>query len=164
MDLRRRVGEYTNVIARAGKSMAELDCIIALATAASEHDLHRPALAADSSLEIHDGRHLLQEQTVNSFVPNSVAIDQHSRRINIIGGPNASGKTVLITMVGIIVFLANVGCFVPASAALVPVVDRIFTRCAVTQRSARSVLHSSGGKPILCSSGLCSLCSSLDAG
>ncbi len=89
------------------------------------------------------GRHLLQEQTVEVFVPNDTDVGAAHGRVNVVTGPNFSGKSVYLKQVALIVFLAHVGSFVPADAATVGITDRIFTRIASSDSIAAAVAQSS---------------------
>ena len=113
----------TNVIAR-------LDTVLSFALVAAEHNMVRPTMRADTVLLIKNGRHPLQEISVKTFIPNDtlLASTKGHSPVAIVTGPNCSGKSVYLKQVGIIVFLAHIGCFVPAEAAVVGIVDRIFTR------------------------------------
>lgn len=88
----------------------------------------RPILTEDSLLDIQNGRHVLQELTVDTFVPNDTKISNYGR-INIITGPNYSGKSIYVKQVALVVFLSHIGSFVPADAAIIGMTDRIF--CAI---------------------------------
>jgi DNA mismatch repair protein MSH5 len=144
LDLRRRVCETSSTLRSAASCIAELDCLLSLSLVAFEQHLERPSLRNDGSLNISRGRHLLQEQAVEStFIPNNFRADSDgSERISIITGPNASGKSVFVSQVGLIIFLANAGCFVPADAADVPLTDRIFARFN-TKETLSEALHMS---------------------
>ncbi|XP_057980785.1 DNA mismatch repair protein MSH5 [Malania oleifera] len=107
---------------------AELDCVLSLALVARQNNYVRPVLTTDILLDIQNGRHILQEMTVDTFIPNDTKILDDGR-INIITGPNYSGKSIYIKQVALIVFLAHIGSFVPADAATVGLTDRIF--CAM---------------------------------
>ncbi|KAK3017405.1 hypothetical protein RJ639_006699 [Escallonia herrerae] len=107
---------------------AELDCFLSLALVARQNNYVRPILTAESVLDIRNGRHILQEMTVDTFIPNDTKILDEGR-INIITGPNYSGKSIYIKQVALIVFLSHIGSFVPADAATVGLTDRIF--CAM---------------------------------
>ena len=111
------------------KFIAELDVFLSLAEIASESNYNRPEILADNSLEIKDGRHPVVEQTLQagSFIPNDTRIDKDNL-IHIITGPNMSGKSTYLRQVALIVLLAQIGSFVPASSAKIGMVDRIFTR------------------------------------
>ncbi|XP_031404355.1 DNA mismatch repair protein MSH5-like [Punica granatum] len=111
---------------------AELDCYLSLALVARQNNYVRPTLTDENLLDIQKGRdglsicHVLQEMTVDTFIPNDTTIVR-DERINIITGPNYSGKSIFISRsVALIVFLAHIGSFVPADAATVGLTDRIF--------------------------------------
>ncbi|XP_048323609.2 DNA mismatch repair protein MSH5 isoform X3 [Ziziphus jujuba] len=102
---------------------AEIDCYMSLALIARQNNYVRPTLTVDNFLDIQNGRHVLQEMTVDTFIPNDTEI-HNDGRINIITGPNYSGKSIYIKQVALIVFLAHIGSFVPADAATVGLTDR----------------------------------------
>ena len=90
----------------------------------------RPTLIDDDSLQITGGRHLLYETFVDQFVSNDIEFprwESGQSRVVILTGPNGSGKTVVLQTIGLIVYLAHVGSFVPATAATVGLTDRIYT-------------------------------------
>jgi DNA mismatch repair protein MutS len=111
------------------RALAELDVVSALAEAAVMHDYHRPQLVDDATLDIKDGRHPVVEVTLQNdrFVPNDT-IFESGEVIRIITGPNMSGKSTFLRQVALIVLMAQMGSFVPASTARIGLVDRIFTR------------------------------------
>ncbi|XP_065862409.1 DNA mismatch repair protein MSH5 isoform X9 [Euphorbia lathyris] len=110
------------------KFVAELDCLLSLALVAHQNNYVRPILTEETLLNIQNGRHILQELTVDTFIPNDTKIVDDGR-IHIITGPNYSGKSIYIKQVALIVFLSHIGSFVPADAATVGLTDRIF--CAM---------------------------------
>ncbi|XP_078354214.1 mutS protein homolog 5-like isoform X2 [Oculina patagonica] len=120
--------EHTKVLMDVMECSAELDCLISLALCARENNYVCPQLTTDSVLNIEQGRHPLQELCVNLFVPNDTVFDKDRGRMKILTGPNASGKSVYLKQVGLIVFLAHIGSFVPAESATIGITDRIFTR------------------------------------
>ncbi len=111
------------------RAIAQVDVLAALAETAAIHGYVRPEVVLEDVLEIHGGRHPVVEQMLGSerFVPNDV-IFEPGERVRIITGPNMSGKSTLIRQVALIVILAQMGSYVPASMARIGVVDRIFTR------------------------------------
>ena len=123
------------------ESLAELDCLISLAVAAHDHNFREPEIVEQDFVEIVDGRHPIQELCVPQFIPNDINFSETSSFIKFITGPNFSGKSVLIKQVGIIVFLAHIGSFVPAKSAIVGLTDRIFTR--ISSRETVSIHQSS---------------------
>lgn len=110
---------------------AELDCLQSFARAATDYHYCRPEIADDDILEIKDGRHPVIEQRLpigEPYIPNDLYVDADSQQIIIITGPNMAGKSALLRQTALIVLMAQIGCFVPASSAHVGLVDRIFTR------------------------------------
>ncbi|KAK3423983.1 hypothetical protein EUGRSUZ_F00744, partial [Eucalyptus grandis] len=107
---------------------AEVDCFLSLALVACQNNYVRPTLTEETLLDIQNGRHVLQEMTVDTFIPNDTKIFNDGR-INIITGPNYSGKSIYVKQVALIVFLSHIGSFVPAESATVGLTDRIF--CAM---------------------------------
>ncbi|KAL2472956.1 DNA mismatch repair protein MSH5 [Forsythia ovata] len=127
-DLAMHILQFSVPILKAVNFAAELDCSLSLALVARQNNYVRPILTAESMLDIRNGRHVLQEMTVDVFIPNDTKILDEGR-INIITGPNYSGKSIYIKQVALIVFLSHIGSFVPADAATVGLTDRIF--CAM---------------------------------
>jgi len=110
-------------------SLAELDTLASLAEVAAASGFHRPELSDDLTLDIRDGRHPVVESTLHGerFVPNDATFEE-GEIIRIITGPNMSGKSTFLRQVALIVLMAQIGSFVPASSAHIGLVDRIFTR------------------------------------
>ena len=138
-ELRMVVAEHTGTLQRNAGLLARLDCFAALAAVADTHDYVRPKVDDSLTLDIEEGRHPVVEQTLppgDPFVPNDVAVDPDDDQILIITGPNMAGKSVALRQVGLITLLAQVGSFVPADAAHVGVVDRIFTRVGASDNLA----------------------------
>ncbi|EFN56890.1 hypothetical protein CHLNCDRAFT_144556 [Chlorella variabilis] len=131
-----RLAPYAPDIAAAGEAVAELDCILGLAEAARHLNLCRPQLTRANELRIEGGRHLLTEQLVDTYIPNSTHMQAGQGRIQVVTGPNFSGKSCYAKQVALITFLAHVGSFVPAASARVGLADRIFTRVASREAAA----------------------------
>ncbi|GLT76019.1 hypothetical protein SLA2020_477040 [Shorea laevis] len=127
-DLVAHVSTFSKHLLEAVNFAAELDCFLSLAMVARQNNYVRPTLTTEPILDIHNGRHVLQEMIVDTFIPNDSKILSDGR-INIITGPNYSGKSIYIKQVALIVFLSHIGSFVPADAATVGLTDRIF--CAM---------------------------------
>jgi len=127
-ELRETVAAETDRIQALATVIAELDALCSLAIAATEGDYVRPELRADSDdghISIHGGRHPVVETTQPEFVPNDTDL---TGDVAIITGPNMSGKSTYMRQVALICLLAQTGSFVPAEAATLPILDRIFTR------------------------------------
>lgn len=109
-------------------SLAQIDVLSSLAERAKTLKFCKPSLTNTSMIKIKDGRHLVIENSIDSpFIPNDLSMDQ-DRRMLIITGPNMGGKSTYMRQTALIVLLAQVGSFVPASKAEIGIVDRIFTR------------------------------------
>ena len=106
---------------------AELDALAALAASAQALRLTRPAFTGEDVIEIAGGRHLVVESQVEDFIPNDTMLSR-SRQLLLITGPNMGGKSTYMRQVAQIALLAYCGSFVPAAAATLGPVDRIFTR------------------------------------
>ena len=111
-------------------SLALLDCLVSLATVAKERRYVRPEMVDEAQpLTIADGRHPVVEAiSKERFVPNDTLLDGENNRCAIITGPNMAGKSTYMRQVALITIMAHIGSFVPAKAAKIPLVDRIFTR------------------------------------
>lgn len=130
-ELREKITEYIDAIQKNAQLIAMLDCFVSLAEVAVENNYTCPIVDESDVIEIKDGRHPVVEKILppgERFVPNSVYLDNSENQILIITGPNMSGKSVFLRQVGLIVLLAQIGSFVPASYARIGIVDRIFTR------------------------------------
>jgi DNA mismatch repair protein MutS len=124
-DLRESVAAETERIQRVADAVARLDALQSLATVAAERDYCRPELGGDH-FEIEAGRHPVVERTQPSFVPNPTELARGD--LAVITGPNMAGKSTYMRQVALIQVLAQAGGFVPADSAVLPVVDRVFTR------------------------------------
>lgn len=124
-----RLSASTAKIIGSARALAELDVLASLAEAAAVNGYIRPDVVAEDVLSVRDGRHPVVERTLSGerFVPNDVMFEE-GERVRIITGPNMSGKSTLIRQAALIVLMAQLGSFVPASSAKIGVVDRIFTR------------------------------------
>lgn len=137
-EIREAVGAEVHRIQRLAGHVAALDVFAGFAELATRRGYVRPRLHDDFALRITGGRHPVVETTMppEAFIPNDVVLDERGR-VMILTGPNMAGKSTLLRQVGLICLLAQVGCFVPASEALLPVVDRIFTRVGASDHLAR---------------------------
>ena len=124
-------------------ALADLDCILCFAACADDLKFIKPILVdpRERCINIKNGRHPLQEIIIDGeYVPNDTEIDARNR-VNIVTGPNFSGKSCYTRQVGIIVYMAHIGCFVPATEATIAITDQILARistvetCAVPQSS-----------------------------
>jgi DNA mismatch repair protein MutS len=123
--------EYISQIQLNASHIARLDCLLSFAAVSSESGYVRPALDESKRLDIREGRHPVIEKQLplnESYVPNDLLLDTDDQQIIILTGPNMSGKSALLRQTALIVLMAQTGCFVPAKAANIGLVDKIFTR------------------------------------
>ncbi|KAI9779319.1 MAG: MutS protein msh5 [Geoglossum umbratile] len=156
-DLAQRVLEYELVLTTCSEICGELDCLIALACGARINNLTRPCITKRNVIQINGGRHPLQELIVPSYVANDTRLcggddspspaesststfssqsgheDASEPNMLIVTGPNYSGKSVYLKQVALIVYMAHVGCFVPAMRARIGLTDKILTRIATRE-------------------------------
>jgi DNA mismatch repair protein MutS len=120
-------------------ALAEVDVLSGLAEVAEQNGYCRPALDSGNLLQIQEGRHPVIEQISldDRFVPNDIDLDAEERQILIITGPNMAGKSTIMRQTALIVAMAQMGSFVPAQAARIGLVDRIFTRVGATDDLTR---------------------------
>ncbi|KAL5397216.1 hypothetical protein PMIN02_002488 [Paraphaeosphaeria minitans] len=160
-ELAQYVLEYEDILTAASDVCGELDSMLALSQGARLYNLCRPTVSNDNTIAIKGGRHLLQELSVSSFVPNNTSLvggtnfdamgediildnspehRAHARQSRpsmlILTGPNYSGKSVYLKQVALIVYMAHVGSYVPAESARIGLTDRIL--CRVTTRETVS--------------------------
>jgi DNA mismatch repair protein MutS len=111
------------------RALAMLDALCALAEAATRRNYVRPVLHDGDEIEIKNGRHPVVEAALgSSFIPNDVLMNNSTDRLLVITGANMGGKSTLLRQIAITQILGQIGSFVPASAARLPIVDRIWTR------------------------------------
>ncbi|MGH7483498.1 MAG: DNA mismatch repair protein MutS, partial [Longimicrobiales bacterium] len=137
-ELRRDVATHVDRLLSAAGVVAELDVLVALAHLAERRGYVRPEIHTGYDLEIRAGRHPVVETMMprEEFIPNDIVLDQ-AGRIVILTGPNMAGKSTLLRQVGLIQLLAQIGSFVPAAAATLPICDRLFTRVGASDNLVR---------------------------
>jgi len=138
VDLRDGLRPHTRELQGAAEAIAAIDLACAWGELARERRFTRPLISEDRRLLVEDGRHPVVEQVVAAgrFVPNDTRIDADAEQIQIITGPNMSGKSTYLRQAGLIVLLAHCGSFVPAARAEVGLCDRIFTRVGASDQLA----------------------------
>ncbi|MEX0893645.1 MAG: DNA mismatch repair protein MutS [Gemmatimonadota bacterium] len=136
--LRTRVAEEVARLQAAAEGVAALDVYAGLAHLAERRGYTRPEVHTGQRMAIDGGRHPVVETMMprEKFIPNDLVLDEDSRVV-ILTGPNMAGKSTLLRQVGLIQLLAQVGSFVPARAAHLPVCDRIFTRVGASDNLVR---------------------------
>ena len=136
--LRAHVASRLTALQCAARALALLDVLTALADVAAREGYVRPVLADEFALEIVGGRHPVVERMMprDKFIPNDVRLTEDARVI-ILTGPNMAGKSTILRQVGLIVLMAQIGSFVPASAARIGITDRVFTRVGASDNLVR---------------------------
>ena len=136
--LRSRVGAAIAPLQRAAAQLATLDVLAALAEVAEREGYVRPVVTDGFDLDIVGGRHPVVERMMarERFIPNDLQLTEESRLV-VLTGPNMAGKSTVLRQTGLIVLMAQVGSFVPASRATVGVVDRLFTRVGASDNLVR---------------------------
>lgn len=128
VQIRDQVKQYIPRLQLLAKKVAELDCLQCFAVISEERHYTKPVFS-DAELLIKDGRHPVVEKVLESenYVPNDCLM-KDGRTILLITGPNMSGKSTYMRQIALTAIMAQIGCFVPASEAILPIFDQIFTR------------------------------------
>lgn len=128
--IREEIASNIKRIQKTAKAIAKIDAFTSLALVSERNNYVRPTINENGTIHIKEGRHPVVEQVISNdaFVTNDTLLDNENNRISIITGPNMAGKSTYMRQTALIVLMAQIGCFVPAKAADVGVVDRIFTR------------------------------------
>jgi DNA mismatch repair protein MutS len=136
--LRATAGREIGRLQAIARVVAELDVLSTLAEVAAREGYVRPTMADGFDLDIAAGRHPVVERMMprDKFIPNDLRLDAGARMI-ILTGPNMAGKSTVLRQIGLIVLMAQIGSFVPASAATIGIVDRIFTRVGASDNLVR---------------------------
>ena len=129
-EVRNTIAAELTRIQRTAKAVAKLDVIASLALVAERNNYVRPKINEKGVIDIRDGRHPVVEKMIpnDMFIANDTYLDDKKQRISIITGPNMAGKSTYMRQAALIVLMAQLGSFVPASSANIELVDRIFTR------------------------------------
>ena len=128
--IRKEVAGHIRRIQDTAHAIAILDCLCSYAEISQNNGYVKPIIGDFDTIEIREGRHPVVEaqSMMSGFVPNDALMDCEYNRLLIITGPNMAGKSTYMRQIALIVLMAQIGCFVPASYAKIGIVDRIFTR------------------------------------
>ena len=139
LEIRTAALAQSAVIQQTAGAIAALDALAGLAELARHQNYCRPLMNENHRIEIIEGRHPVLEQTLieDRFVPNDVLLDNKENQILILTGPNMAGKSTYIRQVALLVLLAHVGSYIPATRATIGMTDRIFTRIGASDDLAR---------------------------
>ena len=127
-EIRNKIKEVVPEIIKTAGILSEIDVLVALSICSEEYSLVRPKIIDEAKINIKDGRHPVVEiVSRDEYVPNDCIMDKGINTL-LITGPNMSGKSTFMRQLAIIVVMAQIGSFVPASSAELPIIDKIFTR------------------------------------
>lgn len=132
--------EYVTHIQQNARILATVDCLLSFAGVAKANHYCKPKISDTDSLEIKDGRHPVIEKQLpvgEEYVPNDIYLDNENQQIIIITGPNMAGKSALLRQTALIVLMAQMGSFVPASYARIGIIDKVFTRVGASDNLSK---------------------------
>ena len=128
ISIRNECNNYVHKIQTIAKIISEIDVLSSFAIISEKYNYVRPTLTTNHNLEIIEGRHPVVEKVMNeNYIPNDIVMDSKTSII-LITGPNMAGKSTYMRQLGIITIMAQIGCYVPAKKAILPIFDKIFTR------------------------------------
>lgn len=126
--IREKCQEYIHTLQEISKIISEIDVLQSFALISEKYHYTKPTISTNNELEIIEGRHPVVEKVIkNEYVPNDIIMDNKTS-ILLITGPNMAGKSTYMRQLGIITIMAQIGCYVPAKKAIIPIFDKIFTR------------------------------------
>ena len=128
--IREEIAKNVQRIQTTAKAIAKIDTFVSLAVVASQNNYCRPEINEEGVIDIKGGRHPVVEKMIDNdlFIDNDTYLDNNNNRVSIITGPNMAGKSTYMRQSALIVLMAQIGSFVPATSANIGIVDRIFTR------------------------------------
>lgn len=129
-EVRNAIADEVVRIQKTARAVAQIDTLTSLALVAEQNNYVRPHINEKGVIDIKDGRHPVVEKMIpnDMFITNDTYLNDRKKRISIITGPNMAGKSTYMRQTALIVLMAQIGSFVPASSADIGLVDRIFTR------------------------------------
>lgn len=129
MEIVKKISLNISRIQKTAYIVSVIDVLISFADVSDKNNYVKPTVNTDGIIDIKDGRHPVVENFLDAgFVPNDTYLNLSDEMISVITGPNMAGKSTYMRQIALIVLMAQVGCFVPASSAVIGVVDKIFTR------------------------------------
>lgn len=132
--------EYIPQIQQNAKVIAHLDCLLSFACVARANRYVKPEINDSLVIDVKAGRHPVIEKQLppgESYIPNDIYLDSEKQQVLVITGPNMAGKSALLRQTALIVLLAQIGSFVPADAASIGIVDKVFTRVGASDNLSR---------------------------
>ncbi|HNG43634.1 MAG TPA: DNA mismatch repair protein MutS, partial [Cyclobacteriaceae bacterium] len=140
LELVLQASEFVVPIQQNARIIAQLDCLLSFSCIAHRNKYVKPEISEGKAITIKAGRHPVIEKQLaagDQYVPNDVHLDTDSQQIMIITGPNMAGKSALLRQVALITLMAQIGCFVPAEAASIGIVDKVFTRVGASDNLSK---------------------------
>lgn len=133
IEIREKCKEYISILQKNAKVISDIDVISSFALVSEKYHYVRPKINSTNEIEIISSRHPVVEKVLkdSEYVPNDIIMDKNTD-ILLITGPNMAGKSTYMRQLGIIIIMAQIGCFVPAKEANIPIFDKIFTRIGAT--------------------------------
>ena len=132
--------EFIELIQQDARVLARIDCLLSFAEIATKNSYVRPVINRNRAIDIKEGRHPVIESQMSAsetYVPNDVFLDDESQQIMVITGPNMAGKSALLRQTALIVLMAQMGSFVPASYAKIGIIDKVFTRVGASDNLSK---------------------------
>ncbi|MEO9852881.1 MAG: DNA mismatch repair protein MutS [Reichenbachiella sp.] len=132
--------DYVAEIQINARSIAQIDCLLSFAQVAIKQNYCRPSVNNEKVIDIKEGRHPVIETQLpagEDYIPNAVFLDDISQQIMIITGPNMAGKSALLRQTALIVLMAQMGAYVPATYAKIGIIDKVFTRVGASDNLSK---------------------------
>ena len=140
LDLIQYLQVHITTLLTNARQIAQADCLLSFAIVAEANNYCKPSVRDHSTLTIEAGRHPVIERQLppgETYIPNDILLDTSSQQIMIITGPNMAGKSALLRQTALIVLMAQMGCYVPATQAEIGLVDKVFTRVGASDNLSR---------------------------
>ncbi len=140
LELVRHASEFVVPIQQNARVIAQLDCLLSFSIIAHQNKYVKPEISEGKAITIKGGRHPVIEKQLaagDHYVPNDVHLDTEAQQIMVITGPNMAGKSALLRQVALITLMAQIGSFVPAEAASIGIVDKVFTRVGASDNLSK---------------------------
>lgn len=134
------IAGYTTPLLLNARLLGQADCLLSFAQVAREYGYCQPELDESRTIDIHDGRHPVIERQLpagEKYVPNDILLNDAEQQIVVITGPNMAGKSALLRQTALIVLMAQMGSYVPATSARIGLVDKVFTRVGASDNLSR---------------------------
>ncbi|NGX62809.1 MAG: hypothetical protein KR126chlam6_00209, partial [Candidatus Anoxychlamydiales bacterium] len=139
LDLREKVLKYSKDLQKIAEAIANIDVLISFSKVAKANSFIKPEINDSNILDIKDGKHPIIEANLpfGEFIANDTYLDNENNQMYLITGPNMAGKSTYIRQVAIIVIMAQIGSFIPAKAAKIGIVDKVFSRIGASDDLSR---------------------------